>query len=56
MGGLSPGKRCSQFGDFVDTTKLHDLGFKGPLLLGIEVVSLRDWIAYYGMRNGSKVS
>lgn len=30
MGGFSPGRRCSQFGNFVDMAKLHDLGFKGP--------------------------
>ncbi|KAG8490735.1 hypothetical protein CXB51_013821 [Gossypium anomalum] len=30
MGGLSPGKRCSQFGDFMNMAKLHDLGFEGP--------------------------
>ncbi|KAL1112854.1 hypothetical protein V6Z11_D02G153600 [Gossypium hirsutum] len=30
MGSLSLGRRCFQFGDFVDMAKLDDLGFKGP--------------------------
>ncbi|KAH1038646.1 hypothetical protein J1N35_040389 [Gossypium stocksii] len=29
-GGLSIGKRCPQFGNFVDLANLHNLGFKGP--------------------------
>ncbi|XP_040943158.1 uncharacterized protein [Gossypium hirsutum] len=29
-GGLSNGKRCPRFGNFVDLSNLHDLGFKGP--------------------------
>ncbi|KAK5840181.1 hypothetical protein PVK06_009066 [Gossypium arboreum] len=29
-GGLSNGKRCPHFGNFVDLSNLHDLGFKGP--------------------------
>lgn len=28
-GGLSLGKRCSHFGDFMEDMDLHDLGFKG---------------------------
>lgn len=28
-GGQVAGQRCSFFGDFVDTSKVHDLGFKG---------------------------
>ncbi|KAL1160928.1 hypothetical protein V6Z11_A07G098000 [Gossypium hirsutum] len=30
-GGLSKGKRCPHFGDFVDFSELHDLGFSRPL-------------------------
>lgn len=26
---MSRGKRCPQFGDFVDMAELHDLGFRG---------------------------
>lgn len=29
--GLSPSKRCSHFGDFVNNTELDDLGFRGSL-------------------------
>lgn len=27
-GGNAKGKRCSYFGDFMDLTNLHDLGFR----------------------------
>lgn len=30
IGGLSHGKRCPYFGEFVETTDLYDLGFRGP--------------------------
>ncbi|KAH1090331.1 hypothetical protein J1N35_017588 [Gossypium stocksii] len=30
FGGVSKGKRCPFFGDFVDSSKLHDLSFSGP--------------------------
>lgn len=29
-GGLSIGKRCPYFCDFVDSSNLHDLDFRGP--------------------------
>ncbi|KAG8472412.1 hypothetical protein CXB51_034210 [Gossypium anomalum] len=29
-GGMSKGRRCPFFGDFVDNAKLYDLGFRGP--------------------------
>ncbi|XP_040967093.1 uncharacterized protein [Gossypium hirsutum] len=30
LGGMSTGRHCPLFGDFVDKAKLHDLGFRGP--------------------------
>ncbi|KAG8488864.1 hypothetical protein CXB51_016750 [Gossypium anomalum] len=30
LGGMSTGRRCPLFGDFVDKAELHDLGFRGP--------------------------
>ncbi|KAA3481278.1 hypothetical protein EPI10_021653 [Gossypium australe] len=29
-GGFSTGRRCPHFGDFVYSTELHNLGFRGP--------------------------
>ncbi|KAK5810944.1 hypothetical protein PVK06_026261 [Gossypium arboreum] len=38
--GLSDGRRCPYFGDFVDLANLHDLGFRDLLLLGTGVLAL----------------
>lgn len=29
IGGLSPGKRCPYFGEFMETIDLYDMGFRG---------------------------
>ncbi|KAH1031752.1 hypothetical protein J1N35_043926 [Gossypium stocksii] len=41
LGGMAQSRRCPFFGKFVDKAELHDLGYKGPFLLGIGVCFLK---------------
>ncbi|MBA0598271.1 hypothetical protein Gorai_008042, partial [Gossypium raimondii] len=53
LGGMFKGRQCPFFGDFMDKAKLHDLGYRGPPLLGTGVCFLRGLIRIWKMKLGS---
>ncbi|KAG8498856.1 hypothetical protein CXB51_005701 [Gossypium anomalum] len=50
--GMSTGRRCPNFGDFVEQVDLHDLGYRGPRSLGIGVHFLKDLIEHWEIKPG----